>query len=441
MSLTSLPTELLELIVSYVDLLTLHSLRLTARHYHSRTFLVFKHRFFNTQHLSWTRESLQRLVDIAAHPELGDALQHLIIDATPYYALELWKMRRRSSDAGHLTPITDDEDGSKLVQKLHNEHETLQQEAETTARWFNETRFDVSCLKRAFAQMKSLTSLTFAYESTDMRYSKFAQRYCEASQHEMSRPFVSTLSALAASGARVEHIYLPKDRSHGAISVGRLESLAPSLRYFDAMFEKLNTLQLILRDWRSPDTGFELERTRAPFSVRFLAMCGNVRTLELSFYSTLESDLFSELARECAFERLESISLGLFRIKRSRDLFGFLEPSRRYLKELRLRHVLLDENDEKERGWKKILGEFADEEGGLQSLRVFHAERLFSGTPLGVLRVSFRSGGSVSSVLHVEGEHWRDELREHAGGYIESAAGRMWESGATAYPFVRSDSM
>lgn len=440
MSLSSLPTELLDLIATHLDLPGICSLRLTSRHCYDRTFLVFKHRFFTNQHVVWTSSSLQRLVDIATHSQLGDALHHLTIDATPYDALKLWKLRRRSLDAGHLTPLTDDEDHSKLVQRLGGEYEGLQQKAESTAKWFTETRFDIICLKKVFSRSKLLDGITFAYNGLDMRYSKFAHLYCETSQHEMSRPFVSTLSALAASQTTVMRIEFAHGKSYGAISIGRLESLAPSLRYFDAVFEELDTLRLKLRDWRSPDSGFELARLRAPLSVRFLAKCVNVRVLDLSFYSCFEDDAFGELVRAAKFERLECVALELFRVKYGQDLLDFVKPSQACLKDVKLRHMLLDKRNEEEQGWNNVFLDLAQGQGFPQ-LQVFHAERLFLETPIGVTRVLFVDGETVTSVLRVKGEHWRDELKERAGSVVESAAGRTWESGAIAYPFVRSDFM
>jgi hypothetical protein len=377
------------------------------------------------------------LLDISTHAELGDALRNLVIDATPRYALELWKMSRRSADAGYLTPLTDDEDGGKLVKRLSEEYEKLEEEKEEVARWFNESRFDVTCLKKVFARVEKLESVVFKYEGMEMRYSKFAQRYCEGSQHEMSRPFVSTMNALAATGTRVERIEMGKE-GFGAVSVGRLEGLAPSLRAFDGVFGKLESLQLKLRDWRSPDTGFELESSRAPFVIRFLAKCRSVRTLDLSFYSSFEKDVFGNLARVCRFERLEFVTLELFRVKRGTDLMDFLEPSARCLREVRLRHMLLDNPGSL---WKEVLIELADKEVGFAALRVLHVERLFTERSSGVKRVLFHDGESSTSVLRIEGKHWRDRLRERGCRYVESEAGRMWESGAIAYPFMRSDSM
>ena len=351
-------------------------------------------------------------------------------------------MARRSADAGHLTPVTDDEDGSKLIARLTLSYQISEQEAERSARWFNETRFDVVCLKKVFERVRvgRLESVEFAYESMEIRYSKFARRYCERSQHEMSRPFVSTIGALASTGTSVRRIEIAEGKGYGAVSVGRLESLAPSLRAFDGLFEGLQVLKLKLRDWRMPDEGFELESGRAPFSVRFLAECRTVRVLDLSFFSTLEDDAFSELVRACRFKRLESVTLELFRVRLVSDLFQFFEPSEGCLKEVSLKHVMIDEHNINESGqdmWKRIFRGFADEKRKFEKLQVFHAERLFFESPLGARRVFLKREGLKTAGLRVEGENWRATLREYANMCLCSEGGAGWESGATTYPFAR----
>lgn len=438
MPVPSLPVELIEKVASNLDLSTLSSFRLTTRRHRNGTILIFKHRFFTTQYLSWTKSSLQRLIDISTHPELGDALQHLVIDATPHYTLDLWKMRRKSADAGHLTPLTDDEDGSKLTRQLSKQYETLSQEAEKAARWLRESRFDMTALKTAFFRTKTLESIVFSCSGMERRYSMFAHRYCESSQGEMSRPFVSTLHALASTDTAVRRIEIAPGKDYGAVSVGRLESLAPLFRALDRVFEALECLQLRLRDWRSPDSGFELESMRAPFSVRFLAKCRNVRVLDLSCYSELEEDLLGEVVRAGRFERLECVTLELLRVKSGTDLRAFLEPSERYLRELRLRHVLLDDPGS---SWTKVLCAIADQETAFEALRILHVERLFTKQSSSIESVLFHDGTRFTSVLRFEGENWRDDLRKCGCRHVESEAKRVWESGAIAYPIMRSDSI
>ncbi|KAL1652583.1 hypothetical protein SLS61_004889 [Didymella pomorum] len=309
----------------------------------------------------------------------------------------------------------DDEDGSKLIARLTSSYHILEQEAERSARWFNETRFDVVCLKKVFTRVRILDRVEFAYEGMEIGYSKFAQRYCEGSQHEMSRPFVSTMGALASTGASVRRIEIAKGKGYGAISVGRLESLAPSLKAFDGLFEGLQVLRLKLRDWRMPDEGFQLESGRLPFSVRFLAKCRNVRVLDLSFYSTLEDDAFGELVRACRFEKLDSVTLELFRVRLVSDLFQFFEPSEGCLEEVSLKSIMLDEHDLNESGqdvWKQIFHGFADEKRKFEKLQVFHAERLLYESPLGARRVFLKREGLKILGLRIEGEHLKAKLRD-----------------------------
>lgn len=343
-------------------------------------------------------------------------------------------MRRRSADAGHMTPVTDDEDGSKLVRRLNHEYEELQEEANEVAKRFNETRFDIKCLTTVFKHSNHLENITFAYEGMEPRYSKFGSRYCEVSQHEMSRPFISTLSALAVSGVKAKHIKMYDGKEYGAISIGRLESLAPSLRFFDAAFETLETLQLNLRDWRSPDSGFELEGTRAPFVVRFLAKFRNVRALELSCYSSLEDDLFGEMARMCQFGSLEKCKLDLFRISCAHDLIDFLALSSNSLKELRLEHVLLVDS---EKSWADLFTSLADPSNLFPVLKSLHVVRLFTQRASSVVKgVMFQGWESTTISLRLEGKDWREELKDHGRNHVEFKATRMWEAGATMYPYM-----
>lgn len=434
-SISTLPTELIAQIAAYLDLPTFQALRLTSTRFHTGTIYAFKARFFTAQHLSWTQTSFQRLLDISTPSDLGTALQHLIIDASPHHALTLWKLRRRSADAGHMTPITDDEDGSVLAQRLHDDYAVSRQKAQAAATWLNETRFDVRSLSAIFSRVSMLESITFAYEGMAPRYSKFAARYCEASQHEMSRPFISTLSALAASGTKVRHIKMQDGMAFGAVSIGRLESLAPALTCFGAVFERLETLQLNLRDWRLPDSGFEVERTRAPFVVRFLAKCRSVKVLELSCYSALEEDLLGVLARTCRFERLERCTLGFFRLCGASDLVDFLSPSSSSLRELRLQHFL---NAAPSATWADVLSSLSSTTSCLSNLDSLSLNHLFTQHDAGSSRyVAFVSQTPAAISLLLQGEHWRTELDYHADHYEERDAARIWEAGAMMYPFTR----
>ncbi|KAJ4991508.1 hypothetical protein SVAN01_02889 [Stagonosporopsis vannaccii] len=432
-----LPSELVDQIASYLDLPTFRSFRLTASQFHTQTTHSFKQRFFTTRYLKWKKLSLQRFVDVSTDPDLSGACRHLIIDATPQHALLLWKMRRRSADAGYMTPITDDEDCIKLARRLNADYESLQRKAETATRWLNETRFDVKCLTTVFPRLVSLESITFAYEGMEIRYSKFGDRYCETSQHEMSRPFISTLFALAASKIRVRRINMHNKNKYGAVSIGRLESLAPSLSSFDAAFENLETLQLNLRDWRSPDSGFEIETNRAPFVVRFMAKCSNVRDLELSCYSELEDNIFRSLARTCRFTKLERCKLDSLQISHHRDLVEFLTNNSCLLKELHLQHLLLADPGAT---WDTLFVSLANAPSLLTSLHSLKVSRLCSlqiFAPVG--HVLFIDQNHESYSLLIEGADWRAQLKNRGRKYMMLNAVSKWEAGSTSYPFIGLD--
>jgi hypothetical protein len=278
MSLSSLPTELIEHIAAYLDLPTFRSIRLVLSSLNQQLLHLFKARFFRTRTVEWTKAGLKSFVDITKHDILGVGLQHLIVNATPRRSISLWQLRKRISE---INPTFSDQSGVFLKCELQAKYVADEREATDQASFFNETRYDQKCLQAVFARVQILESLVFEYEGMDRKYGKFGRRYCESSQHEMSRPFVSVLAALAASGAHVKKILIHEPNHYGAVSIGRLESLAPSLRSFAIAFEKLEILQLNLRDWRDPYSGFELESNRAPFVVRFLAKARNVRHLDL----------------------------------------------------------------------------------------------------------------------------------------------------------------
>jgi hypothetical protein len=278
MSLASLPTELIEAIASYLDLPASRSLRLVSSSLKQQSLHVFRDRYFRSRSLQWAKQDFENLLKVSKHTAFGTALRHLVVDATPKHSMCLWQLRKRISEAD---AIFSDPNGVFFKSELQERYIAEEKEATELATFFNESRYDQKCLRAAFGPITQLESITFMYSGMEKKYGKFGRRYCESSQSEMSRPFVSTMTAVAASGVQVKKICTSEHFSYGAVSVGRVESLAPSLRNFEGGFEKLEQLELNLRDWRYPDTGFELGSTRAPFVVRFLAKARNVKHLNI----------------------------------------------------------------------------------------------------------------------------------------------------------------
>ncbi len=432
MPLTILPTELIEQIAVHSDLGSLRSLRLTCSSLTNQTFHIFKDRFFRKRTIKWTKENFDTLLNIAAHAELGNALQHLIIDATPWLSVRLWHARKRLSEAEAIFgpfPAPADSVLSIVEQKYLEDRKT----ATNIAAFFNETRYDQKCLKTIFARLSVLESVVFLYEGMDKKFGKFGRRYCEASQHEMSRPFVSTLAAIAASGIPVKVISTHHIHKYGAISIGRLESLAPSLRNFDHVFEKLEVLKLNLRDWRDPDTGFELDTNRAPFAIRFLAKAKNIKSLDLSCYSTLENDMLGEMARHCHFPCLQKCTLALLRINNANDLITLLEPSKYSLKSLCLSYIL---NQDRVSSWPALLRRLASTTTMLTVLEELQLVNLYSHVGRKLLYDEF--GEKLKLSLGVEGNvgRWRKTLLERVDGFALGSPGPAWHLASSVYPFL-----
>jgi hypothetical protein len=433
MSLASLPTELVECIAGYLDRSDSCSLRSTSSSLKRQSMHVFRDRFFRKRSVSWTIKSLDRLVEISEHVDFGSALQYLYIDATPRHSISLWQLRKPLFEASAFFSELDDVLFKSELQELYMGKE---KEAKALATFFNETRYDHKCLRTVFSEVRRLEIIVFKYQGMDKDYGKFVRRYCESSQHEMSRPFISTMAAVAASGVRVKKITLDPANAYGAVSVGRLESLAPSLRSFETIFEALQQLDLDLRDWRCPEEGFELENARAPFLVRFLAKARNLRHLSIGCYSILHNDLIGEMARQCLFPYLETCKLSHFRLRTASDLSSFLGPSSIRLTGLTLSHMILIDDDV---GWSDLLRHLASSHDALQALERMHLIKLFTKTGS---RLGLNGGmGQEELLLGVQGSdgatsNWRVELLTSIDSFSEGSWGPSLAFVAGVYPFI-----
>jgi hypothetical protein len=416
MALATLPTELVQAIVPYLDLADIQSFRLTCLRLKHQSLHPFKDRFFRQLTLSWNIKSFNQLLKIVSHQHFGPALQDLIIDATPWFAMQLWQLSKR---------IEDMPDPEGYDPKLMEARIAVGQEAGDLARFWNEEHFDRKTLTAIFEVKKQLRNITFAYHGMDKSFGKFARKYCDTSQNEMSRPFVITMTAIATAGLVVHSIKTDTWRRHGAVSIGRLESLAPHLRNLDVPIANLQTLELNLRDWRYPEAGFEVEGDRAPFVVRFLSKCKNVSDLKLSCFSSLDGDLLSEMAKHCEFRNLQRCTLELFRLSSANDLFEFLEPSKDSLQRLSMGHIVLRDDSTT---WAEVICRIASTYDHLAFLEL---RTLFN--KMGS-RVGFHH--SVVGTLVVEGGNLRENVEASVDGLVNGNWGPAWHLAAVAYPFI-----
>ncbi|KAH7411961.1 hypothetical protein DE146DRAFT_259535 [Phaeosphaeria sp. MPI-PUGE-AT-0046c] len=433
MLLDTLPTELVEVIATHLDLLAARSLRLTSSSLKQKSLHVFRDRFFLKRCISWTKHDLDQLVTISTHPTFGPILQHLSIDSTPRSSISLWQLRKRISDSD---AIISDSENIIFRSELQEQYIGEEKRAKELATFFNETRHDQKCLQAVFEKLPHMESVVFRFEGMDQKYGKFGRRYCESSQHEMSRPFVSTMAAIAASNIHVKEISIDSHYNHGAVGIGRLESLAPSLGKFATAFARLEKLELNLRDWRYPDIGFELESDRAPFVVRFLMKARSVKHLTISCYSSLEADLIGDMARHCTFDKLETCKLSHFRLHDMMDLGRLLGRSALTLRNLNLTHMALRGADQE---WVDLLRGLASDDLSLQALEQMKLDSLY--TKRGA-RIHFKDGTSPRLTVGTEGlrKSWRDELMAQLDDMNESTWGPPWHLAVVAYPFHRASS-
>ncbi|CAE6995005.1 hypothetical protein CFE70_000019 [Pyrenophora teres f. teres 0-1] len=429
-----LPTELIELIASYLDLPSFRSLRLTNSELSRQTAHHLGTRYLRTQTLSWARSSLDTFLEKNTHESFSGRLQNLVVDATPYHSQNLWRASKHvPEEQPHSAWLHTSSAEVNGALDAARSAAAVAAAAATVNKFFNETRYDVKVLTTVFARLEKLETLTFEYKGMERKYAKFGNGYCVSSQHEMSRPFVSTMAAVAATGLSVAAINCEVYYgAHGAVGIGRLESLAPVLGRFDTAFAKLTFLDLCLRDWRCPDEGFQLDDSaRAPFVVRFLAKARELRELRLDCYSVFEDDIFGHMARCCVFPKLERCKLAMLPINvhSPRDLHTFLAPCEDSLVFLGLYNLLLPGGGS-EPSWPELLVDLARDETVLKALQTLKVQNLFAtkGDRMWY-KIHAYSLGDVDVGL------WRTDFFDSRRYYESSGSSAMWEGFAKEYPW------
>jgi hypothetical protein len=413
--LSNLPAELTEHITDYLDVDCFRSFRLASHTLNQQALHQFRERFFRTRTVTWTTESLDRLTHVTSDAYFGRSLRDLVIDSTPRFAITLWELEKGIIEAD----LQQDQNRRNDMQKRYSEVEAR---FEQITRFWNETRRDRKALASVFQNLGRLQSIVFAYDGMKKNFLLFGRRYCESSQNEMSRPFVSTFAAVAMSKLVVQTITIDPGRRYGAVSTGRLESLSPLLIVFDDIFLELKVLKMNIRDWRTPGDGLELPNGKASFLVRFLAKLRNLESLDLSCFSSLEENLLSEMAQHCKYPCLRTCRLHLFRIPDTGDLLHFLEPAHGRLKALTLSHCVVRNGE-----WSQVMTDIASK------LRLEYLE-------LGDLftRLETRVGFDKSTrrTLVLKESNLKSQLIFQSGRLISGNWGPAWHLAAVAYPFI-----
>lgn len=150
MALNTLPAEMVEIITNYLDIVDFRSLRLVNSSLNQQSLHPFKERFFQQKTLTWTIDKLNVLLEIVQHDYFGDALQDLIIDATPRHAIRLWELKKQIQDL----PQSDTDVRPQLLVA----YDDLAAHADKMATFWKETQQDQKLLTTIFQQKKTLRS-------------------------------------------------------------------------------------------------------------------------------------------------------------------------------------------------------------------------------------------------------------------------------------------
>jgi len=330
--LVELPTELVENIAYNLPLLEIRNLRLTCRSIRDQIAHPFKDRFFRRRHITLTTPSLESLIEVARHPQFGPALNHLFINATPIYEKQVTAIEKKIRDA-HLD--------TGLRRLLETERDLLERRKSTVLQSFNNGA-DRKLLSLAFLIIRHLRSITFIYEGFNAMDPEDAMYHMRRCQNEMSRPFMTTMSAIAFSGLTIEAITATEEQRYGFVCIGKMRFMAWQYSNLRHAFANLKVLKLDLRDWMSPTRGWLPGLEKSPNVAQLLSRMPNLRELDLSchVYSSREEDVFTDVGTMVRLPHLERCTLGLI-VAKEQSLLRFLNSARKTLKHLTLRNTVL----------------------------------------------------------------------------------------------------
>ncbi|KAF2502716.1 hypothetical protein BU16DRAFT_521407 [Lophium mytilinum] len=330
--LIRLPTELVENIAYTLPLPDVKNLRLACRSIRDQIQHPFKDRFFRRKHINLTSESLKGLIEVARHPQLGPALSHLFINATPAFEKQITaignKIRAAYIDTG-------------LRYLLEKERDLLEKEKPTILESFT-SGADRKLLSLAFLIIRHLRTITFSYDALDSMEPQDAMYHMRRCQTEMSRPFMTTMSAIAFSGLTVDEITVSKEHRYGFVTIGKMRFRAWQYSNLGHALANLRVLKIDLRDWMSPARGWTPGLEKTPNVARLLSRTPSLRELDLSchVYSSREEDVFEDVGKMVRLPYLEKCTLGLI-LAKEQSLLRFLKASHRTLKHLTLRNAVL----------------------------------------------------------------------------------------------------
>lgn len=391
-SLCRLPPELFENVLEYLGDNEISWLRLTCKNVRDRTLHRFRRRFIYRQ-TDLSANSLQRLIDISNHEQLGSAVETVTVVAVLYdsaYLHELVKCTTPFPESSYsptepldrLSELTESEVAqARWELSLLSQHGPKVQDVRTGheigrrpvgrvdgVEEDEKTRLSRTMLTIAFCQLGRLKSLILeaavykvaavrlaAYKCTD---TKVMWRKASYVCHEVmiaiaeSRMIIDRMSVYGGPwgcGISCDMIYEVVDfwTDHG----------------YEKTLDAVKTLSLCVSAW-NPDN-YTAKRKAATTIHRhrslagFLALCPNVEELELQAYATdygwqpWFQDSFESVAEEVRFSSLRSCALGGLHL-REIDLTRFLQGNRR-LVDLNLQSLTLTQGS-----WHEVFRSCSD---------------------------------------------------------------------------------
>jgi len=273
--LLGLPTELFEAVIRHLEAEQISWLRLTCKGLQGRVHHRFRPRF-NTRQTDLSSNSLQRLIDISSHPDLGSVVQNLTIVSATYDATYLSDFMKRGKVL-HGSVVERDSTEDELAQAKWEHCVLAQRQSEQASS--EEPRLDLMMLTIAFSQLKTLGTLTLETAVYKMAAMRLQAHTCtEWGQPWRQALYVYTLvmTAFLQSHLAVQEFKVFGGHWGGSIPTASVTGSMGSSGFQDA-FGGLERLSLCISPQSLP-----VGDTRSPnFSIAQKDYMGTAKLLQL----------------------------------------------------------------------------------------------------------------------------------------------------------------
>ncbi|KAF2816123.1 uncharacterized protein BDZ99DRAFT_129374 [Mytilinidion resinicola] len=208
--LLGLPPEVVERIISSLDLASLKNLRLSCKDLSNTCIGPYFKSFFNTQSTDLTKGSLDKLNAIASHTQLGPAVKHVIVRAIIYDPSELecllaTKRKRITTRNGPFMSTTEPACTEEELQEAKSDLEWLRARIkESSNQPDDSTTSMLESAFRSFAKLDFIELDASVIQAPGKSVSTQATREWYAIWARATQVFDITTLAIARSGIEVE---------------------------------------------------------------------------------------------------------------------------------------------------------------------------------------------------------------------------------------------